>query len=101
VCALIEDGSAGLSLVQVGARVRAQRERRGWSLDELARRSRLSRSMIYGVERSQKAPTVLTLDRIATALGTSIARLVERERDDRVILLPRDQQAVARDPSGW
>jgi transcriptional regulator with XRE-family HTH domain len=98
---IIEDVSAGLSLVRVGGRVRAERERRGWSLDQLAQRSRVSRSMIYGIERGQKAPTVLTLDRIATALGTSIARLVETERDDRVILLPHDRQAVARDPSGW
>jgi len=41
------------------------------------------------------------LDRIATGLGTSIARLVADERQDRVIRLPRDAQAVVRDPAGW
>lgn len=97
----IENSATGLSLVEVGAHVRAVREGRGWSVDQLAKQSGVSRSMLYGVERGQKAPTVLTLDRIATALGTSIARLVERERDDRVILLPSDEQAVVRDPSGW
>ncbi len=44
---------------------------------------------------------MLVLDRIATGLGTSIARLVSAERDDRVVLLPRQAQRVARDPSGW
>jgi quercetin dioxygenase-like cupin family protein len=57
--------------------------------------------MLYEIERGRKAATVLVLDRIATGLGTSIARLVEEERDDRVIVLRHDQQAVARDPSGW
>ena len=101
VHATIEDNADELSLVDLGARVRAEREGRGWSLAALARRSGVSRSMLHGVERGRKAPTVLTLSRIATALGTSIARLVEPERDDRVILLRRDEQPVARDPSGW
>ncbi len=99
--AIKENTAVGMSLEALGARVRSEREKRGWSLDALARRSGVSRSMLHGVERGHKAPTVLTLDRIATALGTSIARLVEQERDDRVIVLPRAEQAVARDPSGW
>jgi transcriptional regulator with XRE-family HTH domain len=97
----IANADARVSLAAVGASVRAEREKRGWSLEALARRSGVSRSMLHSVERGQKAPTVLTLDRIATALGTSIARLVERELDDRVIVLPRSKQPVARDPSGW
>jgi quercetin dioxygenase-like cupin family protein len=57
--------------------------------------------MLHQVERGEKAPTVLLLDRIATGLDSSIARLVENERDDRVILLPRKEQAVASDSAGW
>lgn len=97
---MIED-STGLALEVLGTRIRAERERRGLSVEELASRCRVSRSMLYEIERGRKAPTVLVLDRIATGLGTSIARLVEEERDDRVVVLRRDEQAVARDPSGW
>jgi transcriptional regulator with XRE-family HTH domain len=85
----------------LGTRIRGERDRRGLSLAALAERSRVSRGMLREVERGQTAPTVLVLDRIATGLGTSIARLVSGERDDRVVMLPRETQRVARDPSGW
>jgi transcriptional regulator with XRE-family HTH domain len=103
--AIIEDmaagDQAGLSLADLGARIRGERERRGMSAEDLARRCRVSRSMVYEIERGRKAPTVLVLDRIATGLGTSIARLVTGERRDRVIQLPQADQAVVRDPAGW
>src|SRR5919202_1350770 len=52
-------------------------------------------------ERGEKAPTVLVLDRIATGLDTSIARLLGEERRARVMLMRAAEQDVARDPSGW
>src|SRR5262249_53751616 len=48
-----------------------------------------------------KVPTVLVLDRIATALDTTIARLLGEERASRVVVLRHSAQDVARDPSGW
>lgn len=90
-----------LSLTALGARVRAERERRGLSAEVLAARSRVSRSMLYEIERGRKAPTVLVLDRIATALGTSLARLLDDERAGRVVRLPREEQSVARAEGGW
>jgi quercetin dioxygenase-like cupin family protein len=57
--------------------------------------------MLSAVERGDKAPTVLVLDRIATGLDTSIARLLGEERAGRVVLLRRADQQVARDRAGW
>jgi transcriptional regulator with XRE-family HTH domain len=85
----------------LGARIRSERDRRGLSLGALAERSGVRRSMLHQVEHGQTAPTVLVLDRIATGLGTSIARLVSGERTGRVVLLPREGQRVVHDPSGW
>jgi transcriptional regulator with XRE-family HTH domain len=90
-----------LSLTDLGHRVRDERLARALSLDELATRSRVSRSMISAIERGAKAATVLVLDRIATGLGTSLARLLSYETRGRVILLRADKQTVARDPAGW
>lgn len=98
--ATIEDRPK-LALDRLGSRIRTERLQRGFSVEELAERCRVSRSMLYAIEQGTKAPTVLVLDRIATGLGTSIARLVEEERDDRVVVLRHDEQAVARDPAGW
>lgn len=57
--------------------------------------------MLSDVERGTKVPTVLVLDRIATGLGTSIARLLGEERTSAVIVLRREEQDVVVDPAGW
>lgn len=88
-------------LGRLGRQIRTERARRRLSLEDLARRAGVSRSMLSAVERGSKAPTVLVLDRIATGLDTSIARLVGDTRDGRVVTLRHAEQDVARDPSGW
>jgi transcriptional regulator with XRE-family HTH domain len=93
--------STGLDMAELGARVRATRLGRGLSLAGAAARATVSRSMLSAVERGGKVPTVLVLDRIATALDTTIARLLGEERAARVIVLRHTAQDVARDPSGW
>jgi quercetin dioxygenase-like cupin family protein len=57
--------------------------------------------MISAIERGTKAATVLILDRIATALDSTLARLLADENKSRVLFLPSRDQTVARDRSGW
>jgi len=90
-----------LDLAALGARIRQERGRRRLSLNDLAAKAGVSRSMLSAVERGTKAPTVLVLDRIATGLDTSIARLLGEERTGRVVLLRHAEQEVARDRKGW
>ena len=90
-----------LSLSELGRRVQDERMRRGFSLEQLSQRSRVSRSMISAIERGAKAPTVVVLDRIATGLDTSLSRLVEEETRARVIVLRHSRQKVARAAAGW
>src|SRR5580692_6179575 len=92
---------AGLQLAELGKHIRGERTRRGLSLEELAAKARVSRSMLSAVERGEKAPSVLILDQIATGLGASIARLLASEKEGRVVLLRAEQQDRAVDPSGW
>jgi len=61
----------------VGRNVRGQRGRLGWTLEELAGRSGVSKGMLIQVEQARTNPSVATLCRLATALGTSVAELVE------------------------
>ncbi len=88
-------------MADLGERLRAERRRRGLTLEDLARASGVSRSMVSEVERGTRVPTVATLDRLATGLGTSIARLLRAEEPGGTIVLRQDQQDVVRDPSGW
>jgi transcriptional regulator with XRE-family HTH domain len=85
----------------LGVRVRRERRDRGLTLDDLAAASGVSRSMLSEVERGSRTPTVLTADRIATGLGTSLARLLRDELADPVVVLRHGEQDVVRDPAGW
>lgn len=64
-------------MAELGARIRGERQARSISLERLAKLSGVSQSMVSEVERGAKTPSVLVLDRPATAPGTSIARLMD------------------------
>jgi transcriptional regulator with XRE-family HTH domain len=85
----------------LGRRIRSIRLGAGLSVDAVARQSGVSRSMVAAVEGGEKAPTVLTLHRIANGLGTNMTRLLGEETQGDVIVLRQRDQRVARDPSGW
>ncbi|MFI7127108.1 helix-turn-helix domain-containing protein [Nonomuraea sp. NPDC050153] len=93
--------SSGLSMAELGLRIRTERRARGLTVERLAALSGISRSMVSEVERGAKTPTVLVLDRLATALGTSIARLLDEPAHSAMRVLRHDEQRVLRDPSGW
>lgn len=85
----------------LGARVHEVRLARGLSLDRLAASSGVSRSMISEIERGGRVPTVLVLDKIATSLGTSIARLLRDPSPGEPVVLRNAEQDELVDPSGW
>jgi HTH-type transcriptional regulator / antitoxin HipB len=58
--------------IMVGSAVRAARRRSGVSQAELARRAKTSQPSIARLEKGQVSPTVISLDRIARALGTEL-----------------------------
>lgn len=88
-------------MAELGSRIRAERRARGFAVQRLAGLSGVSQSMVSEVERGAKTPSVLVLDRLATALGTSIARLLDAPRGDAVTVLRRHEQRVVGDPAGW
>jgi transcriptional regulator with XRE-family HTH domain len=63
--------------VQVGFRIRLLREARGLSQEKLAELAGLHRVYVGQVERGEKCPTIITLDKIAGAMGVEIADLVK------------------------
>lgn len=65
----------------IARRVRELRDAKGWSLDALAERSKVSRSNISLIERGQSSPTAIVLDKLATAFGVSLASLFEQSED--------------------
>jgi len=66
----------------VRKRIRALRLAQGWSLEELARRARLSQSSLSRIENGQRRLALDNLVTIARALDTSLDQLVETAADD-------------------
>jgi len=62
---------------RIAGRVRALRIERGLSLEELAERSGVSRSMLSLIEREESSPTAVVLDKIAAGLGVPLALFFE------------------------
>jgi transcriptional regulator with XRE-family HTH domain len=62
---------------RIAGRVRTLRAAASLSLESLAGRSGVSRSMLSLVERGETSPTAVVLEKIATALGTSLAALFD------------------------
>ncbi|WP_207477119.1 helix-turn-helix domain-containing protein [Arenibaculum pallidiluteum] len=82
----------------LAGRVRRLRSARGLTLDELADRSGVSRSMISLVERGESNPTAVVLDRISSGLGVTLASLFEPERNTVSPVARRSEQPLWRDP---
>jgi transcriptional regulator with XRE-family HTH domain len=63
---------------RLGACIRIERQRRHWSLTDLAQRSGVSRTMINKVERGEASPTAALLGRLSGALGLTLSTLLAR-----------------------
>jgi transcriptional regulator with XRE-family HTH domain len=73
--------------------LRRLRADRGLTLDELARRAGISRSMLIQIEQQRVNPTLATLVRVAQALDVGLAELVELGSRRRVRVISRDDVA--------
>ena len=61
---------------QLAERLAALRTAAGWSLDELATRSGVSRATLSRLERAETSPTATLLSRLARAHGLPLSRLL-------------------------
>jgi transcriptional regulator with XRE-family HTH domain len=62
---------------RIAGRVRALRAERNLTLEALAARSDVSRSMLSLIERGESSATAVVLEKIATALGVTLASLFD------------------------
>lgn len=87
---------------RMAQRVGALRAERGLSLETLAARCGVSRSMISLIERGETSPTAVVLEKLSAGLGVSLASLFEAEPAEPSPLSRRGDQPVWRDPeSGY
>jgi transcriptional regulator with XRE-family HTH domain len=84
---------------RIAERVRALRAESGLSLEALAARSGVSRSMISLVERGETSATAVVLDKLATGLGVPLAALFDAPAASPSPLARQADQPLWRDPA--
>ncbi|GAA3603188.1 XRE family transcriptional regulator [Marihabitans asiaticum] len=83
-----ERGSSphGGAVSRIAAAVRVERERKGLSLSELARRASMAKSSLSQLEAGQGNPGVETVWALATALGVPFAALIDPPQAESALI---------------
>lgn len=89
--------AADLMDTRLARRLARLRTDHGWSLDELAGRTSISRSTLSRLERAEISPTAALLNRLCTAYGQTMSRLLAEVESEPPQLVRSAQQAVWRD----
>jgi transcriptional regulator with XRE-family HTH domain len=88
--------------LRIAARVRSLRAQLGLSLDALAEKCDVSRSMLSLIERGESSATAVVLEKIATGLGVPLASLFDEASGPANPLSRRAERTTWRDPqSGY
>ncbi len=88
-----------MNLVELAQRIKARRRERNLTLEQVASRTGLTRSVLSKVENFRVTPSLPALGKIALALGTSVSELTEGldERPHLVIVRQGEGVKVERD----
>jgi transcriptional regulator with XRE-family HTH domain len=73
-------------------RLRAERQLRGWTLDDLAQRAGVSKSLLSKIERDQVSPSLRTLKALADGLQVPLAWLLHEDHLEQYIVRKDQRQ---------
>ena len=62
---------------QLGYSIRYLRQKKNWSIEDLALEAGINRNYLGDLERGMRNPTLVILNKIATALGIDLTILFE------------------------
>ena len=66
-----------MSNLKLGKKIKSYREQLNMSQKELADKAKVSQSSLHYIENDINSPTISNLDKIAKALGVSVAELLD------------------------
>ena len=84
---------------RIAQRLKGLRAERDWSLDELAKRSNVSRATLSRLENAEVSPTASVLGKLCAAYGMTLSRLMHMVEGEYAPLLRRSAQPVWTDPA--
>jgi transcriptional regulator with XRE-family HTH domain len=77
---------------RIGRRIRRLRLRCGLSLDGVATKAGISRSLVSKVENGRVSSPIATLANIAAALGTTVGHLIGAEKDACCVVVRQNER---------
>jgi transcriptional regulator with XRE-family HTH domain len=83
--------------LRLAARLAGLRTEHGWSLEELAGHTGISRSTLSRLERAEISPTAALLSRLCIAYGRTMSQLLAEVEPEPPQLVRADRQAVWQD----
>lgn len=83
---------------RIALRLKALRGERGWSLDDLAERSGVSRATLSRLENAEVSATANALGKLAAAYGLTVSRLMHLVEEGFAALVKCSEQPVWQDP---
>ena len=89
-----------MNLVELAQRIKARRIDRKMTLDQMAQRSKLTRSMLSKVENFRVTPSLQALSRIAQCLRIPLSDLLgglDEKKPQMAIVRKKERQPVERD----
>ena len=84
---------------RIAQRLKSLRAERGWSLEDLAGRSAVSRATLSRLENAEVSPTASVLGKLCATYGLPMSRLMHMVEDDFAPLVRRNAQPVWTDPA--
>jgi transcriptional regulator with XRE-family HTH domain len=94
------DEELGTLAVRIGAEVRTHRTAHGWSLNELARASGMSKTILARIERGEGNPSIETLWRVSRALQVPLGALLTPSERPRMRVVRAGEGETLRSASG-
>src|SRR4051812_39346659 len=79
---------------QIAQRLKSLRGERGWSLEDLAKRSGVSRASLSRLENAEVSATAAVLGRLCAAYGMTLSRLIRLVESEFQPLIRREEQPV-------
>ena len=83
---------------RIAQRLKGLRAERGWSLDQLATRSAISRATLSRLENAEVSPTANVLGKLCAVYGLTMSRLMHMVEGEFPALVRGEAQAVWSDP---
>ena len=78
----------------IGSNIANYRKQKGMSMEELSKRSGVSKSMLSQIEQEKTNPTVITLWKISKALNVPMEHLLKRNSISQIEVLRKDDAPI-------